>query len=163
MGNKRLLIIGAVLVIVALLGGAIFLFVGKNKTKKEANLTSEEQAQNVKTVSSQDLGLTLSPRADKKAINLTITKLAGIASVEYEVSYDAEVAEGGGKLTVPRGVTNSPIEIKPGDTKITREVELGTCSRNVCKYDKVISDVKFVLKVNFADGTVGSLEERVSL
>lgn len=158
--KSKLLFPIALVIVILLVGGGIFLSMQKNQKQVS---TPVSESQQVKTLKSEDIGLSLSARRDGKAVIMKVAKLAGISSIEYEVSYDAEVMDEGQKNRVPRGVTNSPIQVKPSDSELTREVELGTCSRNVCKYDKVVSDVKFVIKVNYSNGTVGSVEQSVSL
>lgn len=158
--NKILVIIVAVVVVAGAAGG-YFLF-GKG-AQQQAPSSEQAQEKPVKTVKPDDIGLTLTPRADNKAIVIKISKPGGLSSVEYEVSYDAKVTEEGQTVDVPRGVVGSPIEIKPTDTSLSREILLGTCSANVCKYDKVTSDIKFVIKVTYSNGDIGSIEESISL
>lgn len=151
--------IAGLILLVFLVGGVMVL---SKKSDVKPQVVPDEQSK-VKNIKAEDIGLSLKPRVDSKAVILTISKLNGILSVEYEVSYDAEVTEGGQTQVVPRGVTNSPIEVKSSDREIKREVELGTCSRNVCKYDNVKSEVKFVIKVNYKNGDTGSVEKSIAL
>lgn len=159
--------------IIALVVSALLIFAGiggyflvkaqtsqKEAPKKEQ---TEEKQETIKELKAEDIGLTLTPRADKKAIIMTIMKLDNISSIEYEATYDAEVKDGGQILSVGRGVGPSTIEIKSTDKKLRREIELGSCSRNVCKYDQGVSEVEFSIKVNYKNGEVGSVEEKVSL
>ena len=111
----------------------------------------------------EDIGLTLSTRSDKKAIVMVISKLSSISSLEYEVTYDADVVDEGQTLRVGRGIGPSTIEIKSTDREIKREIELGTCSKNVCKHDKGIKEANFVLKINYANGEVGSIQQKITL
>lgn len=162
--KKKLLLIGGIIVLLIIAGaGLLFAFNSSAPPQKPSDLAPGEQK--VKMLKPEDIGLTLTPRNDKKAVNMRITKLSGIKSIEYEISYDADVVdtESGQKNTTPRGVVGSPIEIKDSDTEIRREIELGTCSRNICKYDKVVSDVKFVIKVTYKNGDVGSVEQKIAL
>lgn len=153
------IVVGVVILLMG--GGAFFFLSSKKETPKQ--VPSTDQTQNVKTVKPEDIGLTLEPRSDKKGIVMKITKLTGIKSIEYDVSYDAEVTEEGQTTTTPRGVVGSPIEVKSGDSEIKRDIDLGTCSRNVCKYDKVVSDVKFTIRINYTNGDIGSVEQKISL
>jgi len=41
-----------------------------------------------------------------------------------------------------------------GETSITRKILLGTCSRNVCKYDEGITDGVLTLRLRGAEGVV---------
>lgn len=158
--DRKTLAIIAVFII--LVGGGLYYIMGKSS--KSATPT-DNQEQQVKQIKASDIGLTLSPRADNKAITMTITKLDGISTIEYEVNYNALTndPEAGGEADVPRGVVASPIQVKSGDSSVTREILLGTCSANVCKYDKVTSAITFVVKVTYKNGEIGSLTEKISL
>ena len=118
------------------------------------------EQQNIKQIAPSDIGLELSLRFDKKAVVMTLTKLTGVKSIEYELSYDAEETVEGETSTVPKGVVGSPIEVA-GKSEIKREILLGTCSANVCRYDKVKSDIKIVVRVNYENGEVGAAESTV--
>lgn len=164
MKNLKIILI-AIIVFVILassIAGYFILIKGKNKIKIPVE-TSEEETQNVKEISAEDIGLSLNLRADEKAVIMKITNLSGIASFEYEMEYMAEVVESGKTVEVPRGVVSSPVVVKSGEKQISKEILLGTCSKNVCKYDKVVSEIKLVMKVEFENGEIGSVEEIVSL
>lgn len=136
---------------------------GTSTQKQAPEKTKVEEMQSIKQLSATDIGLTLTLRSDKKAINMVIANLSGIQSIEYEATYDVEVKDGKDTLKVPRGIGPSTIELTSADKQIIRELELGTCSKNVCKYDKVVSDITFLIKVNFQNGDVGSVEQKVQL
>lgn len=162
---KKNKVIGIIiLVVIVLVGVGTFLMFGKGKTL--APQTVEISEKPVKKINADDIGLSLVPRSDKKAVILQISKLEGIASLEYEVTYDAKVTDTLGDEqagTTQRGVVGSPIAVKAGDSEIKRTIELGTCSRNVCKYDNVVSTIKFVIKVTYSNGDVGSIEKDINL
>lgn len=159
---KKYKVLVGLLVLIVAIGSSFYFFNLKNKS--EQTLAPETpQEEKIKEISLEDIGLTLTPSSDKRAIIMEVTKLGGISSLEYEVTYDAEVVAEGERTTAPRGVVGSPIEVKPSDEKISREITLGTCSGKVCKYDKVVGPLKIVMKVNFENGEVGSLEETISL
>ncbi len=155
--KKYKLILIGIVIVVAGVGGYFIFTRGKPQSK-----TPAQQEQNVKQLTPSDIGLVLTAKKDGKAVIMRVTKLTGIQSIEYEVSYDAEVTEEGETNNIPRGVVGSPIEIK-GKSEIEREVLLGTCSASVCKYDKVTSAIKFLIKVNFSNGEIGSVEDTISL
>ena len=161
--NKVLVIVVSLL----LLAGAVTAFLLGNVTNSsstdESGIVSDKP---VKVIQADEIGLVLSARSDKKAIILSVTKLDGVESVEYEVTYDADVAadssgDSGSGIT-QRGVVGSPILVN-GASSIKRTIELGTCSKNVCKYDNIVSDIKFVIKVTYSNGDIGSVEESISL
>ena len=155
--KKNVALVVIILVIVAGLGG--FLLFNARANKTPAPLAQEKE---VKQMSPSDIGLILSVKPDKKAVIMKVTKLQGIESIEYEVSYDAEVTEEGEPFNIPRGVVGSKIETK-GESEIEREVLLGTCSASVCKYDKVTTPVKFIIKVNLSNGEIGAVEDSIFL
>lgn len=148
-----------VIIVVILLGLVGYMLWARSQAQTTTQVEEEKQ---VKQLSPSDIGLELSARADGKAVIMKVTKLTGIKSIEYEVSYDAEVTDEGETNNIPRGVIGSPIETK-GESEIEREVLLGTCSASVCKYDNVTSAIKFLIKVNFSNGEVGVVEDEISL
>lgn len=157
---KNKLLLAAVAVIIILIGVMGYIFWPKGS---EESLFPSGGSQNVKQMSAEDIGLVLTPIKNGKAIRMEVTRLDGISSIEYDVSYDARVTDEGEEIVVPRGVAGSAIQIKPGETSVERDLDLGTCSRNVCKYDQVESDVAFIIRVNFTNGEVGSVEAKVNL
>jgi len=161
--KKNKIIVPIILVVIVLVGVGSLLMFGKGKVVAPQALDVSEKP--VKKINADDIGLSLVPRSDKKAIILQISKLDGISALEYEVTYDAKVTDTTGdeqEGTTQRGVVGSPIDVKAGDSEIKRTIELGTCSRNICKYDNVVSAVKFVIKVTYSNGDVGSVEEDIT-
>lgn len=153
--KKYKIVIGvAVLIIVAALGVWYFVL-GKSAPNPQ---TSVEE-QNVKQIQPEDIGLELKLKSDGKAVIMTLNKLSGIKTIEYEISYDAEEIdpESAETASVPKGVVGSPIEVN-GQSEIEREILLGTCSANKCRYDNVKSDIKLVVKVTYTNGEIASAE-----
>lgn len=159
--KNKLFLIG-VIVVVILIGAGVWFFMGRGGSSGD-QAAGDDISQNVVTVKPEEIGLVLTPRADGKAITMKITKLNGIKSIEYDVSYDANVIDEGETVTVPRGVVGSAILVMPGDSEVSRDLDLGTCSRNVCKYDDVVGPVKFVLKVTYTSGKVASVEKSINI
>ncbi len=156
--NKMLLIVGVVVLLVAVAGGAFFLMNTGNSNDggEEAGLE-----QNIRTLQPEDIGLELALSEDRREVSMTITKLEGIESVEYEASYDAEEEdpESGETAILSQGATSGePIMVEEGQTEIQRDITLGTCSSGTCRYHNVVSDLKFVIKVNFENGEIGQVE-----
>jgi hypothetical protein len=141
MKDKKVLI-SVVLVVLLLVGGGAYAFLGnKTQTSKQPAQASSEDEQPVLTLKPEDIGLTMQLRNDKKA-------------VEYQLSYTKEVD--GEQL--PEGLIGDA-KFNPGDKQIAIEYrELGTCSKNVCRYDKVVSPVKVTLKVTKDDSKVYEVE-----
>lgn len=157
--KKNKTIVGVVVVLVLILAGIGFFVLGRGGGKTSQGPTGD-QMQNVKAIKPEDIGLTLALAANKQSVNMTVTKLAGVKSIEYEVSYDAEETTEGETATVPKGVIGSPITVA-GESEIKRDITLGTCSASKCRYDKVKSDIKFVLKVTYDNSEIGSVETSV--
>jgi len=139
---KKEVIIG--ILIVLTIAGAIFFLKTKNKPEKKALPTPTPEEEVLPTISDDEFSATLTPRYDKKAVILKIEKIPkGTKMIEYEMTYDTEGVE--------RGVMGT-ITVKPDDKTITREILLGTCSRNVCVYDKNVEKVKLVLRIETDKG-----------
>lgn len=155
--NKNLVII-----IVALVTLLVALVVFSRLRTSEVTPRTDN-SRPVKTLKAEDIGLEVALRGDKKAVIMTITKLDGIDSIEYEVNYDAKEEVEGEEQVVPRGAVGSPIKVNSSDSAIKREILLGTCSASVCKYDKVVGSIKFLIKVNFTNGDVGAVEASIDL
>ena len=155
---------GIAIIIVIIIFVAAYFFIMKGSSQDASSQVPTTQAQQIQQIQPKDIGLTLTPRADNKAVILEITKLSGIKSLDYSVDYDADVKDPdtGEVADVPRGVEGT-IDVKSSDSDIKREIELGTCSRNVCNYDNVISGVKFTIKVSYSDGHVAAVEQTVNL
>lgn len=155
MMKNRNMMIAAIVGAVLLLGGGFFLWVNSGKAPEKKEMEQTLQKEEIKTIDPSQLGLTLTARGDKKAVNLEIANLTGLKSIEYELSYIA-------KGDIPRGVIGS-IEIKPTDKKVARELLLGTCSKNVCKYDEGVTEATLIVKVTKTDDSVLQSEKKISL
>lgn len=162
--NSKYIFLGAV-VFFLLLGVGAILFLTKNKAGPQnvPVVSEQESLPKMKMLKTEDLEARFVPRPDKKAIFMEFGALEGVASLEYEVTYEAEVLEKGETLKVTRGVGPSTIELEAHEKKIRREILLGSCSRNVCKYDQGVEEVEFVIKVNYENGELGTFQEKVSL
>lgn len=149
--NYKFLIVGILGVLI--IGGGFLVLKSKQKPVEVAPPVVEEK---VEEISSQDLGLTLVARADKKAVKFEITNVKDITSVDYELSYLA-------KGDIPRGVIGH-IDVKSGDKKIVSNfLDLGTCSRSVCKYDEGVTSVSLLVKINKTDGKVLQAQKELEL
>ena len=85
-------------------------------------------------------------RDDKRAVNLKIAGIPkGTESIEYELSYDTSAG-------LPKGALGT-IRLKDGESSVEREILLGTCSRNVCKYDEGVTKINLVLRFNHPKGS----------
>lgn len=141
MKNKNALIASIVVLILVLGGG--FLLV-KNLTKpSDTKVEEEELSENLPPVDSLVV-VDLTSKGDKQSVTLSVSKIPeGTESLEYELSY--LIGEG-----LPKGALGK-ISLE-GKSEIIRDILLGTCSRNVCTYDKGVTSVKLVLKFNHSEG-----------
>lgn len=121
---------------------------------------SSSDRQNVIEVDPEEIGLELEIRSDGNAIIITATKIDGIEGLEYELTYDAEDTFEGETNVIPRGAVGR-LNISGGIA--SAEVDLGTCSSGVCKYDKVVSDINVLIKIDYENGEVGAAETQISL
>lgn len=146
--KKNFLIAG--IVFFGLIGiiGSIFFF-GKIKNK-DLNSSSKSHAEiiskNQKELSTEELPLVrLVPRSDKREVTLEIKNLKNVNAVEYELTY---LSKG-----ITRGVIGT-INLKEGETEISRKILLGTCSRNVCKYDEDVTTGNLLLRLRSQEGLI---------
>lgn len=156
MEQKKILIIGGVVLVVLAVGG-YFVFSKKSPSLPvEQKAVVEEEQVVISTIAPDELGLTFTARSDGKAVKFAISNPAGIQSVDYEISYLA-------KGDIPRGAIGH-VEVKASDSKIsTNYIDLGTCSSGKCKYDEGVTEVKLVLKIEKDDGKTYSTETTLDL
>jgi len=148
---------------VFLAGGGYFLFAGKSKTVGEPVVQEEI----VGKLTPEEIGLTVTASPDKKKVKFSIEKVGEIKSVEYELSYEADsTAEEqgeGGEPRVQRGITGQE-EVKSGDSAYESPwLDLGSCSKNVCRYDKGVSKVDLTLKIVKKDSKTYSADKSLDL
>jgi len=157
MKNPNVIMIGgAVVVLLALFGGLFFVLKGK-KTDDSGATQSASKKKAAKEVTPEAIGLQLTPISNNQKIRIQIDKVEGITNFEYELSYDAQE---NGEL-VPRGAIGELIV--EGTKPVSHDVDLGTCSSGTCKYDKGVTEVSVVIRINYANGEVGVAESKISL
>lgn len=140
MKNKTALYVSIGVLVIVLLGG----FLVVKGLKKEAPPPPQEVEQVELSPADPSIVVDLKPKAAGTAVVLSISSIpSGTESVEYELSYLNEAG-------LPKGALGK-IELE-GKTEVEREILLGTCSRNVCTYDKGVTSVKLVLRFNHPDG-----------
>lgn len=135
-----------ILVICLIIGGGIFVLVTKNQ-KSGDKITNNQTAQ-VDQVQEQAKiedrpFVTLMPRSDGKELTLTIDRLKSTEKVEYELVYLSN--------DLSRGVVGS---VAADSGSITRKLLLGSCSKNVCKYDENVTGGTLTIRLRGTDGTV---------
>ncbi|PJE67261.1 hypothetical protein COU95_03470 [Candidatus Shapirobacteria bacterium CG10_big_fil_rev_8_21_14_0_10_40_9] len=86
--------------------------------------------------------VTLTPRSDGHELKLEIENLKDVQTVEYELVYFAG--------DVSRGVIGS-VDLK-SENSLSRDLLLGTCSKNVCKYDEGVTEGTLTLRFRGVSG-----------
>lgn len=151
---KKLMIILVVLAIV--IGGGIIL---KKKFFSPAAVvqTPASTSGSIVLPENQEKGVEVSlvARSDKRAVTLKISKIQSeTVSVEYELSYET----GSG---LPRGVLGK-VDLKGADS-LSREILLGSCSKNVCVYDEGVKKISLTLKFNKSSGQATGFNKEYEL
>ncbi len=158
------IVIGVVVILI--LAGGYFLFLNKSSTESNA-----EQNQSIDTgpqnISPDEIDLEMTASPDKKKVQFTIGKLTDIKALAYELTYEAESTEQerseGAEERIPRGIT--------GDAKFSRSeskyqspwLDLGSCSKNVCRYDKGIESINLILKITKENNKIYATEKELDL
>jgi hypothetical protein len=146
--DKRVLVAAgvAVLALVLIVIGVVMLTKSSSSTQTAQNAAPTEVP--VLSLQPGDIGLTLVEAANMQTAVMTIAKTSDITSVDYQLSYNAQVSG----QSIPRG-TIGHVDVKtPGQT-ITQKMVFGTCS-DVCHYDTGITQVQLIVKVTKTDGKV---------
>lgn len=145
---KKLPIVPIIIVVVVLLiiGGVVFAQ-KMNSSGPKATPTPTPEESTIERIPVDSLEVVFDPRYDNKAFTLTIKGLKekDFKSFEYEISYDAQSSEEPGQIITQGSASREPILVTSEDFE--REILLGTCSKNVCKYDKGIEKVKVTLRL----------------
>ncbi len=141
--DKKILI-GAAVLILVIIGGAMFLL----NSKKSTQTTGTAEGEQILILSAEAIGLSLEMAEDGKEIIMRVDNVEGITSIEYELSYNSEG-------DIPRGAIGS-LEVK--GEPIEKKITLGTCS-DVCHYDEDVSEIKIILKVTKKDGKIYQVEK----
>jgi hypothetical protein len=133
--------------ILLILGGGYFFVANRSQAPVDEEETASEEV--VQSLSAEELGLSMEAKPDKKAVKILIEKAGDLKTIEYQVTYEAdstaqEKAEGG-EDRVQRGITGES-EVK-GASFESEWLDLGSCSRNVCKYDTGVDKVDLTLKI----------------
>lgn len=132
--TKKLFIAGVAILILVFLGIFIFERRGGGGSLTLPTLTPAA----LQEVPLQDRPFaSLTPRSDGKELALKISGLKDVTTVEYELAYLSN--------DLSRGVIGSIV--LNGETEITRNLLLGTCSRNVCRYDEGVTSGSLTLRL----------------
>ena len=149
--NKMLMILGAAMVALVLIGVGFYFMTSNNAEDSDSKKVVQET---LRQIEPEDIGFTLTAAPDGQNVFIDVTKPEGIDLIEYELSYDAE-----GDL--PRG-TFGEIDIAGGEA-LPKKVYLGTCSSGTCKPDKGVTLVTVTAKVTYTDGDRAQLQSSVNM
>ena len=152
--EKRVLIVAgvAVVALILIVGVVFFIFKSSSNSTFSNQVVATPTEVPILTLQPADIGLTLTETVSMQTATMTITKTGDIASVDYQLSYNAMVSG----QSIPRG-TIGHVDVKnPGQT-ILQEMVFGTCS-DVCHYDTGITGVQLIVKVTKIDGKVYQVE-----
>ena len=157
--------IGLGVALIVLLAVGAYFFIA-SKSKAPAQEEQADTADTVQTISADQLGLSIEAKPDKKAVKIKIEKAGDIKSIEYQVTYEAdstaqEKAEGG-EPRVQRGITGES-DVKNGLTYESEWLDLGSCSRNVCRYDTGVQKVDVTLKIVKKNGKTYESQKSLDL
>ncbi|MEK7571688.1 MAG: hypothetical protein AAB553_05440 [Patescibacteria group bacterium] len=146
--NKNVQLAIGVGVILAILFGGYFLIAGKSKTPPPVVEESEDV---VHELSPKDLGLSFDLSPDGKKVKFIIKNITGIESIEYQLTYEADSTaqeqRDGSEPRVQRGITGEA-ELDFEDSEYESPwLDLGSCSVNVCRYDKGVESIDLTLKI----------------
>ncbi len=139
---KKFLPIIIAVIVVLILGIGGFLIIKSKKTSAPSTSKPQEEAI-IETPLEERPYVTLTPRADGKEFTMDIERIKNTQTVEYELVY---LSQG-----LSRGVIGS-VDLK-GETSISRKLLLGTCSKNVCKYDEGVTEGTLTLRFREPEGT----------
>jgi len=158
MKQKQIIVI-AIVIIAAIIVGIGVYFLTNGKSSKMTN-TTQQQQQTVQTLTPDEVGLSITIRPDKNAMQFVLSNASDITHVEYTITY---IANSKGQQ-VNQGLFGE-IDNANGNSSIGTDKyrEFGTCSSGVCRYDTVISPIKLTLKVTKKDGNIYSVEKSINL
>jgi len=138
---KKIILIVTIVVIVLALGITTAILV---RGRNNANVIPEIEVESnlIETPLEERPYVTLTPRADGKEFTLEISHFGSAETIEYELVY---LSQG-----LSRGVVGS-VKVD-GESFISRDLLLGTCSKKVCKYDEGVEEGTLTLRFRGEEG-----------
>lgn len=161
--DKKFLVIGVVIVVLLVAGGGFFIMSSGKKAAPQPTVT---QDQTVQDLSPKDIGLQLVMSYGNKRVKVVVGKASDIKNLEYDITYSADVpaselAPGEEAVKVERGF-NDQATIKQGSAKYeSKEFDLGSCSKSVCRYDTGVDSVSILMKVVKRDGKIYQVKDSI--
>lgn len=159
MKNKTLLLILSLVLLIIISGVGIFYIASSRKSSQQTKEIPVTQDTPVPNLSPDDIGFTLALAQDGQsaghAIDLKIAKIDGITGIDYEFSYTYgdNLNQGG----------FGHLDVKSGDSTLSQQIVLGTCSSGTCRYDKDVSHFKVILRVTKTDGKTYEVQKEMDL
>jgi hypothetical protein len=166
--NKKVGIIVGVLIVLLLLGGGGYMVMSKKGAAGPTPAVGQDSMV-VGTLSPEDIGLELKPTSDGKKLRILVSKVQDIKRLDYEVTYEADIpaseqVEGEDAETRTTRGFSGEADIKSGESKYeSKDFDLGSCSRNICRYDTGVEEIKILMKVTKNDGKVYQVEDQVKI
>lgn len=168
LGNNKG-VVGIIIVIFLIVGGAgAFFFLNKQQAKPQpAQIQPQDTTTAVSKLSNDDIGLSLSISDSKKQVKFSIAKLPDIKEIEYEITYEAnasstELAQGS-DTRIQRGITGDVKSVSGQSSYDSPFLDLGSCSKKVCRYDSGVTSLKLTLKLTKSNGKVFQAEKVLTL
>lgn len=165
MKNNRILIVAIIIAALLLLAGGVFVFSGSNdkNAKNDSNTTQESE---IGKLNPKDIGLKLVLSSNNQKVRVIVEKVSDIKLLEYDIAYDADIpaselapGEDGGK--VERGFSDEATITSSQSEYESKDFDLGSCSRNVCRYDTGVEEVRIIMKVTKRDGKIYEVKDAV--
>lgn len=139
--KKYLPFLAIVGILVVLLSGYLVI---RSRQKQNNTNTQTPEVEVAQAPINQRPFVSLIPSSDAHRLVLKVINLNNIKTVEYELVYQVNDQQ--------RGVIGS-IETG-GNSSIEKEMLLGSCSKNVCKYDEGVSEGAITLRLRTPEGVV---------
>lgn len=150
--NNQKVIITLIVILLLLLGGGLFFFRTSSPADDKVPVLPTPIV--VLPTISDDINVSLTAKQNNTIVVLTIEDIPRrYLSVEYELIYTT----GAG---LPRGVLGK-INLN-GESQLTRDITLGTCSNGKCLYDQGVEEIDLSLKFNTEEGS-SIFQKRYSL
>ena len=144
--KKTTAIILVVFLSLGIIGGLFFLTFKNKKSSLSSSKPTPTPQQIMEELPAEKLPLVwLTPSADKHEVTLEIKNIKNATSLEYELTYLSK--------EIPRGVVGT-INLKEQETSILRKILLGSCSRNVCRYDEGVTGGTLTLRLRGLEGLI---------
>lgn len=148
-----------VVVFVVLLGGGVLLVRSLGSSQSEQKVEEKPESGFIAETVPENTEVSLDI-ADAAEANTILLKVGNLQSkytgIGYEVTYETEGTFQG----VNSG--SKPIDVT-GKDEFTRDVYLGTCSKNVCKPHTGVKEVSIVMQFTDADGQKTQLNKTFPL